>query len=461
MDVPYIRRVVVENMHGQFDVDMGFEPGLNVLYGKNGRGKTTLVHVISNALEQDFERFRFLKFDKIRIESSKDGVLEIFKDEHTGAISVFINGSRASYESNKPEISAVEKKTIADEIGGIATYLPAFRSVLERSRRNARPGDPNESEFDRVFNSEMARLHGNDETPTFVYEHREQASNTAMKTATCRQWFGMFVPVIRYPSVADVEEGLGEEWSSAQTKINRSEQRMFEDTFLKIFRSIAGWDTVTVKRPSAEIIASIQKAITSDEGALDAGPRGAVFDELVSALQSPNLQSEGNNALLEIYNDALQERNSLRVELLENSRAFEASVNKFLDKKTLKIGRPDFAIGRRTRRLIGVTSNGKPNLLGLSSLSSGERQIITILYSASRAEQFNGPLLIDEPELSLHVDWQRIILRELERQAEGRQIIACTHSPEVGADHFERTQDFEPFERPAGSASFADEILEQ
>lgn len=52
--------------------------------------------------------------------------------------------------------------------------------------------------------------------------------------------------------------------------------------------------------------------------------------------------------------------------------------------------------------------------------------------------------LIDEPELSLHIDWQRIILTNLEQQAANRQIIACTHSPEVGADHPDAVQIFAP-----------------
>ena len=81
---------------------------------------------------------------------------------------------------------------------------------------------------------------------------------------------------------------------------------------------------------------------------------------------------------------------------------------------------------------------------GLSALSSGERQILTMLYSASRTRFLSGVFLIDEPELSLHIDWQRIVLRELQSQSAGRQIIACTHSPEVGADHMVEIQDFEP-----------------
>ena len=50
----------------------------------------------------------------------------------------------------------------------------------------------------------------------------------------------------------------------------------------------------------------------------------------------------------------------------------------------------------------------------------------------------DGIVLIDEPELSLHVDWQRKILSEMCKQAGGRQVIACTHAPEVAADHLDR-----------------------
>jgi len=67
-----------------------------------------------------------------------------------------------------------------------------------------------------------------------------------------------------------------------------------------------------------------------------------------------------------------------------------------------------------------------------------------MLFSASRLATNQGTFLVDEPELSLHVDWQRCILTELMKQAVDRQIIACTHSPEVGADHPDAVQWFEP-----------------
>jgi predicted ATP-dependent endonuclease of OLD family len=75
------------------------------------------------------------------------------------------------------------------------------------------------------------------------------------------------------------------------------------------------------------------------------------------------------------------------------------------------------------------------HVIGLSALSSGERQVLTMLFSATHMSPSDGTMLIDEPEISLHVDWQRIILTEMMKQAGDRQVIVCTHSPEVAADH--------------------------
>ena len=105
-----------------------------------------------------------------------------------------------------------------------------------------------------------------------------------------------------------------------------------------------------------------------------------------------------------------------------------------------------------------VSETGKP--YHPSALSSGERQIATMLYSASRSSFTSGAFLIDEPELSLHMDWQRIILSEIQHQHPNRQIIACTHSPEVGAEHGHYVQFFEPAPHVWAENLHGDEISE-
>lgn len=77
---PRIVEVTVESLHNQFDVEIKLQPGLNILYGKNGRGKTTLLHLLANLLELDFQRFTFLQFHKISVRNSRDELVELQKD---------------------------------------------------------------------------------------------------------------------------------------------------------------------------------------------------------------------------------------------------------------------------------------------------------------------------------------------------------------------------------------------
>jgi DNA replication protein DnaC len=52
-EYPTIKNVVVEGVHDQFDMDINLLPGLNVIYGKNGRGKTTFLHLLANCVFGD------------------------------------------------------------------------------------------------------------------------------------------------------------------------------------------------------------------------------------------------------------------------------------------------------------------------------------------------------------------------------------------------------------------------
>ena len=60
-------------------------------------------------------------------------------------------------------------------------------------------------------------------------------------------------------------------------------------------------------------------------------------------------------------------------------------------------------------------------------LSAGEKQMFGFLSYNAFADK--ATIFIDEPELSLHVDWQRILFRMLMRQGSTNQFIIATHSP--------------------------------
>jgi predicted ATP-dependent endonuclease of OLD family len=60
-------------------------------------------------------------------------------------------------------------------------------------------------------------------------------------------------------------------------------------------------------------------------------------------------------------------------------------------------------------------------------LSAGEKQILSFLVYNAFFDSV--PIFIDEPEMSLHVDWQRILFPTLLAQKTNNQFIVATHSP--------------------------------
>ena len=67
-------------------------------------------------------------------------------------------------------------------------------------------------------------------------------------------------------------------------------------------------------------------------------------------------------------------------------------------------------------------------------LSSGEKQILVILLTALVQEGRPGVMLMDEPEISLHIEWQQRLITLVRSLNPNTQIILCTHSPAIIMD---------------------------
>lgn len=64
-------------------------------------------------------------------------------------------------------------------------------------------------------------------------------------------------------------------------------------------------------------------------------------------------------------------------------------------------------------------------------LSSGEKQILVILLTVLVQDKQPCVLLMDEPEVSLHIEWQQRIINIIREMNPNAQIILTTHSPAV------------------------------
>ena len=87
--------------------------------------------------------------------------------------------------------------------------------------------------------------------------------------------------------------------------------------------------------------------------------------------------------------------------------------------------------------IVVTTSEGQP--LDLEMLSSGEQHELVLLYGLLFRVSGDALIMIDEPELSLHVAWQEKFISDIDGIAKlsGFRVLLATHSPQIIGDRYD------------------------
>ncbi|WP_092252749.1 AAA family ATPase [Pseudomonas sp. NFACC13-1] len=135
----------------------------------------------------------------------------------------------------------------------------------------------------------------------------------------------------------------------------------------------------------------------------------------------PNLTQ--NRILCQLIINMISEL-QIEKQLLSAINVLVDTFNDFLiDGKELKITKDELAIE--------VGGSHHP----IDVLSSGERHILTFLALIVVTGRNKDFIIIDEPEISLNMKWQRSLLELLKRIAPDTQIIVASHSPAIAKRH--------------------------
>jgi len=115
--------------------------------------------------------------------------------------------------------------------------------------------------------------------------------------------------------------------------------------------------------------------------------------------------------------------NNSRESYLEIKERLESVLNKLFSesRKSIKINNGEI--------IIQWIDNNEH--LTIPNLSSGERQLIYIMLKAANTSLENTILLMDEPEISLHLSWQENLIDSITQINPNCQLIIVTHSPAI------------------------------
>ncbi len=135
--------------------------------------------------------------------------------------------------------------------------------------------------------------------------------------------------------------------------------------------------------------------------------------------------------VLSVYIEDAKRKLSVFDNLFTKIKLFLDLLNRRLQFKTVSIDKNDGIVFR--------TPDGK--LLSAASLSSGEQHEVVLLYQLLFKVKPNSLILIDEPELSLHIAWQKQFLQDLEQitRLADFDVLIATHSPQIIGDRWDLT----------------------
>lgn len=417
-----LQSVKIDQFWHRFDAGCEFRPDVNIIIGKNGTGKTTFMNILYAVLSVDLDAIASNDFESVtvtlfggrnkrtvkvtKVDDARYPFLMVeYKISHKKYSVRFVSTDdrrmAMHYRRRAQEESSEVRKVLSDlvSLSSLSVYrLRGSDDYEVRDRNGTRLVAP----VDYRLNELMQRL------THYQLELSQRArliSTKLQKDVLASILYGEEDSKDKGYQLNFDKEVEKRDLISAYSQLNAIDS----DVRKKINFHVDSVDETVVAW--AEMNANLGK--DKDPG------KGVDFRSLEALRKS--------RKIIEM---------SLAAET-ETTRIF-SQLNKFLSIARSFIEEKDFDF--EGGNLIVSTKQGA---LKLSDLSSGEKQLLILLTEALLQKEAPCIFLADEPELSLHIEWQRMIIPAIVDLNPNAQVIAATHSPEVASKFADAIFDME------------------
>jgi len=444
---PILECFKIVGLNGIKNLSLTIDSSAKIIVAENGTGKTTLLNALYAVLSKNPFKLLPIDFESITLKFCNQPEFFFRKSE------IFIERDHPDRDSSLQELLdyGVEEEELfrlRSEIGQtISSGALANSSAYSKAYQNG-PYDPQETitlikramplldrseKLDELLSYVKKGL-GNVEVlylPTF---RRIEVEISQIKSQRPRRnpYFVHSIPEISEDSDDSlIWFGMGD----VEAQLDRIKTRIKTETFDAYSRlSVQSLgDLLSPNRSEPEKIESNDENIRPQLSLVlarlgqDSGEAAKKIWELIDTEEINNRNYEKLRAylfqMLEIYTATQRDEKSIEdfTKVINNywsTSAFETSskVEKefFFDKMSLSID-------------VRTPYSSKP--LQLGNLSSGEKQIVSIFAKLNLQKEKRFIVVIDEPELSLSMAWQKLLLPDILKSPSCMQLIAITHSP--------------------------------
>lgn len=472
-----LTRFQVLGLHDTRTMDVHLDDNKLILVGENGAGKSTFVNLIYYFLTQQWVRLQAYRFVRIHAHFGEREL--VLTPEHIEQHLAARQHLRSLFEitrhstRHRPAIQRDFMEQMMDmqmQLPGIgeAELIERAAFELQIPQRVAKDivtmyqketqGKPTHVQ---MVEKELAQLELGQFLYLPTYRRIEQDLRSIFRGADIeaelrrfRERLGRrvgapFIELVEF-GMEDVEETI----TTRMAQIKDSVRQGLDNLTGTYLRDVIRGVHMTVDMKSLETLEP--KALDAvfariDEATLPAGDKSHLKQKVAAITASHAIEDNDKVIahflfkLITLYTE--QQANE------KNVRDFVALCNQYLTGKQLVYDNAKYTI---TVQQAPEGSAGHEQPLAMQALSSGEKQIVSLFSHLYLSGQRRFFVVIDEPELSLSVPWQRRFLPDILGSGMCSGLVAVTHSPFVwdnGLEPFVRA--LAEFTVPARAADVA------
>lgn len=464
-----LRKVNLLKLFGNEDVNINFAKRSVIITGDNGNGKTTILNTIYNILMGDYSNILKTYFEKARVVfdsnfKSMDKIeIRRFKDQNEEKISIKyfhdenlleVNLSKNNVQ-NEVLVENIIKKVDAEEI---EIYNDGKnKKQLINSDRNISLLEILTSIDEQFFSEKLKEINKSllyfptyrridldiDEYYASLFDMPIRAYIISEQRERNKK-FGLYDRRVIGMSNSDIEDILKEYTRTLNEVSSNNLDRLLRDftknTMLEINSPLSGINTnklqtVNILNQLKEINESLELEINEDT----LKQISEQYDEKISVLnqlESKEKESEIETIkafetllsvpmmqVLQKLQEAYSNYNTKMTKALESYSYISENISDFSGNK-LKLIKSELNEFYFKKIATSVET--------FSDFSTGEKQLITFLVYSSIELPDDTPslIIIDEPELSLHVKWQNKLIKNLLKK-KNIKVLSATHSPYI------------------------------
>ncbi|WP_323938600.1 AAA family ATPase [Aeromonas hydrophila] len=461
---PELKRFSIKKLYGYKDIELIFNGKDTIIIAENGAGKTTLINALKSTLKGEADELRKIRCESIELdigdESFSINISELGFNDFLS--SPFVPSSIESLKTfiSKSEFDDLLSSTRSSPIKD-ARHTTWYGKLYNNSPYTRSDIDSMLSELKRALNK---YYHSTNESDLFSSKTSEK-TESIIKLDEIKKITNN-IDIIYLPTYRRIEK------ATLRDRFNREDSDNFSIVDGELFKlpnnhhssSNIEFGLYDVENKLKEISSSIERrsslgyrslsaTIIEDmmTGKIDAPtktkPKLPSISELslflgrvvnkdikenkriiqqVTAIME-NKEQLINNKMLNYFLSKLKGVIDSTKELEEKIENFVSICNKYLqlsdDSKSLNYDVESLQVVVKD-----VFTN---NPIELEDLSSGEKQIISLMAHMYLDHTNSKIVLIDEPELSLSLEWQEHVLVDISNSPSVMQLLAITHSPFV------------------------------